>query len=320
MSQNLQLIERENHAISMPTESEFGVMLQQSQMLVKTGFLPKAIDTPEKAMAIILTGRELGIPTMCALRSIDVIQGKPTVSPQLMMALIERSGQLENKEIKAVPGGMSCMLKRRGRAAHTETFTMDDAKKLCLTEKDNYKKQPTTMMRWRAIASCARVVFPDVILGLYTPEEMGADVLEESGLETVPPLKQQLIENARMTSAEADEFLANESFKTPGVRVAVAGAENLDLHRAKGKTREEKAFEILKLEDAVERRDDNFIVTELQGEDTLLEFTVSKDAAGKVGCNCDDYLKLVQRDAAFRCEHILAVKYDLLEKQKQAAA
>lgn len=164
---------------STPTQSEFQIMLTQSQMLVKTGFLPQAIKTPEQALAIMLTGRELGIPTMAALNTINVIQGKPTVSPQLMLALIERSGQLEDIVYDARPDAVSVTMKRRGRTAHTETFGKNEASAMQLTGKDNYKRQAAVMYKWRAVAACARVCFPDVILGLYTPEEMGAAVSEE---------------------------------------------------------------------------------------------------------------------------------------------
>ena len=50
-----------------------------------------------------------------------------------------------------------------------------DAKTLGLAGKDNWKKQPATMLKWRAVSACARVVFPDVIQGMYTPEEIGQD-------------------------------------------------------------------------------------------------------------------------------------------------
>ena len=63
------------------------VMTQQAEMLVKSGFLPASIKTKEQAVAIILTGQELGLPPMLALRKINVIQGVPTVAPELMLAL-----------------------------------------------------------------------------------------------------------------------------------------------------------------------------------------------------------------------------------------
>jgi hypothetical protein len=189
MTQAIQKFEQPK--LSTPDVNEFGVMKETSSMLVKTGFLPQAIKTPEQAIAIILTGRELGIGTMAALNTINVIQGKPTVSPQLMLALIERSGQLADIQIEPHDGNaVRCTMKRKGRSPHTEIFGDAEAQAMQLAGKDNYKKQAQTMYRWRAVAACARVVFPDVILGLYTPDEMGADVTDEG--EILPPVKNNL--------------------------------------------------------------------------------------------------------------------------------
>ena len=171
-----------------PTDTEYAIMRSQAESLVKTGFLPQAIKTPEQALAIMLTGRELGIPAMAALNTINVIQGKPAISPQLMLALIERSGQLEDIEFQIDPDGrwVSVIMKRKGRSAHNEVFGENEAKAMGLLSKDNYRKQPTVMYKWRAVAAAARTVFPDVILGLYTPDEMGAEVsVSEDGEMTV---------------------------------------------------------------------------------------------------------------------------------------
>jgi hypothetical protein len=186
MTNAIQKLEQPKSAT--PDVNEFAVMKETATMLVKTGFLPQAIKTPEQAMAIILTGRELGIGTMAALQTINVIQAKPTVSPQLMLALIERSGQLENIEITDGGDHVACTMKRRGRSAHTEYFGDKEARLMGLDGKDNYKKQKQTMYRWRAVAACARVAFPDVILGLYSPDEMGADVNEDGELVSAAPL------------------------------------------------------------------------------------------------------------------------------------
>jgi len=159
----------------------WAVIRQQAEVLVKTGFLPQSIKTPEQAMAIILTGRELGIGAMAALNTINVIQGKPTVSPQLMLALINRSGQVENIQIDSGKDGATVTIKRKGRSAYTAKFGPAEAVAMGLNGKDNYKKQAATMYKWRAVADAARATFADVLLGLYTPDEMGAAVEPESG-------------------------------------------------------------------------------------------------------------------------------------------
>lgn len=165
-----------NNSLAIVNGSEWSGMMQVAEALVSSGFLPQSIKTSAQAVAIILAGRELGIGPWQAVQTINVIQGKPTVSPQLMLALINQSGQLEDLIIEGDSKQCEVTMKRKGRHTHSEMFTFEDATKLGLSSKDNYRKQPAIMLRWRAVAACARVVFPDVILGLYTPDEMDADV------------------------------------------------------------------------------------------------------------------------------------------------
>ena len=152
------------------------ILREQTMTLVKSGFLPPSIKTPEQAIAIAMTGKELGIGMMEAFRSINVIQGKPTLSPQLMLALANRTGQLEDIKIDSSDERCIVTVTRKGREPHSETFGIKEASDLGLIGRDNYKKQPSVMFKWRALAANLRVTFPDVELGFYTPEEMGAEV------------------------------------------------------------------------------------------------------------------------------------------------
>lgn len=167
-------------------------LLKLSETLLKSGMLPAAVKSKEAAAAIILKGREIGMPAMESFSLINVIAGKPTIAPQGMLALIYRSHQLENLIIS--DDGLVCIvtMQRKGHEPHMERFGMDDAKRMMtqetiggekktipLADKYNWRQMPATMRKWRAVSACARVVFPDVIAGMYTPEELGADVDEE---------------------------------------------------------------------------------------------------------------------------------------------
>src|SRR5262245_36753582 len=90
---------------------QWEVSTKKAASLVKSGFLPKDVNTPEKALAIILLGRELGIGEMTALNNINVIQGKPTVPPQLMLALINRTKELEYIEVTDDGKAATCTMK-----------------------------------------------------------------------------------------------------------------------------------------------------------------------------------------------------------------
>jgi len=169
--------EEADHLPMVAPEQTFEMMIKMGDSLVKTGFLPESITSGAQAAAIILAGRELGIGTMEALRSINVIKGKPTIPPQLMLALAYRripgfkASRVSLDNDKAV-----WKFQRPGGDVHVETFTIRDATDQGLTGKYNWKSMRQIMLDWRCIAAGMRRVAPDVVLGLYTPEEMSPDV------------------------------------------------------------------------------------------------------------------------------------------------
>lgn len=183
--------------------TQWDLMRQQAETLVKSGFLPPAINTPEKAIAIMQKGKELGIPPMEAISSINIIQGKPSVSPQLMLALAQKTGQVEDIKMDTSPKRATVTIKRKGQTAYTTTFGVEEATALGLIGKDNYKKQPAVMFQWRALAANLRVTFPDAISGLYTYDEMGAQMDDEGNLVKRPEIKMpQAIQTAEVIECE----------------------------------------------------------------------------------------------------------------------
>ena len=175
----------------MPLLGQLEGLTKMGAMLVKSGMLPKSITTPEAAVAIMIQARELGIGMMEAFRSINVIQGKPTIAPQLMIALAERSGALQDYRIEDDGVKASCTVTRRGRSPYTATFSMEDARNLKLADKENWKNQPRVMRQWRAVSAAFRVVFADVLAGIYIPEEMGATTNTDGEMIALPPVAER---------------------------------------------------------------------------------------------------------------------------------
>lgn len=203
----------------LPSSSEMAVIRQlvaDLAPLIGTDFLPRQIDTPHKALAIVLKGRELGIPPMEALAQLYVVNGKVTMQAQLMLALIARSGlgtwQIEESTAQAC----TVVMKRSDNgAAMRLRFTIEEAKAAGLLGKSGsaWSAYPAAMLRARAISACARIVFPDVIGGMYTPEELDVPVVvnaegdieidAEAAIDEPSPEQQAVVDAVFEESAKA---------------------------------------------------------------------------------------------------------------------
>ena len=116
-------------------------MRDQASVLVASGFLPESIKSPEQAMAIMLTGSELGLPPMQSLRGINVIKGNPTLKPELLLALCwKRVPGFSAHFGKCDENGAEFVCTRTGMAEpFVSRFTLADARKAGLTEKITWK-------------------------------------------------------------------------------------------------------------------------------------------------------------------------------------
>ena len=151
----------------------------------KSGVVPPSTSR-EQAMAIVQTGRELGLQPFQSLRSMSFISGRLTMSVQLQLALAKRQGvRLESLN----ETGDSCSVTLgRGDERITCTYTLDDARKAGLVKSGGaWEKYGRQMLRWRAIGDALRLIAPDLVMGLLDPIEaesigpvaIGSDAVHE---------------------------------------------------------------------------------------------------------------------------------------------
>jgi hypothetical protein len=137
--------------------------------VVKSGLF--GMKTVEQATALMLIAQAEGYHPALAARDYHIIQGRPTLKAETMMARFQQQGgrvewkTLTDTEVTAVfshPSGGSASI----------TWTFEQAKKAGLTNKDNWKNYPRAMLRARVVSEGIRTVYPGVVLGVYTPEEV----------------------------------------------------------------------------------------------------------------------------------------------------
>lgn len=156
--------------------SSWKELTEKATFLAKSSMIPTALRGKAHEIAVVLQiGWELDIPPMQAINGIDVINGRPTVSPQLGLAIAQT--KLPNLYVKynELTETKASISMARDRAHKDEAFTSvwdtERTKRMGLAGKDNYVKQPGTMLKWRALGECLRTVCPDVLKGLYTTVE-----------------------------------------------------------------------------------------------------------------------------------------------------
>lgn len=145
----------------------------------QSGLLPGEVNTPQKALVIMTAGRELGVPATYALRNIHVVKGKPVCSAELMLALVRRAyGPGAMRVGKTSNTACTVQYREQGWDGISEyTFTIEDARQAGVAGGSSWKNYPAAMLRARCISAVVRFAFPECIAGLYTPEEMGAEVV-----------------------------------------------------------------------------------------------------------------------------------------------
>lgn len=144
-----------------------------AQQIADTEFVPKGLRGSAAATAAaILYGREVGLPPMTALNMTHVVEGRPGVSAEAMRAMVYAAGH--ELEFVATTGAV-CDMRARRRGAEGWTnlrWTIDMAREAGLTGKNNWKSYPRAMLQARCTTELCRMVFPDVIHGFRSLEEL----------------------------------------------------------------------------------------------------------------------------------------------------
>ena len=155
-------------AMSNPADA-----LRACELLLESGVLPSGIKSPAAAFAILQTGAELGLGPMQSLRGIHVVSGRPILSADTMVALCVRSPACVY--FRLVSGDGERAEYETLRQGHPEparmAYTMAEAQAAGLTRNPTWKAHPRAMLRARAKAALARDVYPDLVAGVYTPDE-----------------------------------------------------------------------------------------------------------------------------------------------------
>lgn len=146
-----------------------------ANIIAKSEICPKNLkDKPGDVLVAMQLGAEVGLKPLAAIQNIAVINGRPSIWGDAMLAICRQSKQFEYITERYIPEKNSyiCIVKRRNEPEFQQTFDEADARKAGLWGKQGpWSQYPKRMLQMRARGFALRDSFPDLLRGIITAEE-----------------------------------------------------------------------------------------------------------------------------------------------------
>jgi hypothetical protein len=146
-----------------------------ADIMAKSSIVPKNYQgKPADVLVAVQMGSEIGLKPMQSLQNIAVINGKPSIYGDALIALVQAHPEFENiieyfdEQLQAA----TCIVKRANQSEHTVLYSIEDAKKAGLWGKVGpWQQYPKRMLQMRARGFALRDKFADALGGLISQEE-----------------------------------------------------------------------------------------------------------------------------------------------------
>lgn len=221
-----------SNEITIAQQPSQTVMSVQDQMnwakaVSGAGILPQAYrGKPADVLVAVGFGQSMGLSPAESLYRINVINGKPTMGAELIAAQVRKAGHKLRLKKDEKNLSVTATIVRADDPDYPISVTRDRqwAEQMGLSGKDNYKKQPMTMLTWRAISAVAREACPEALFGVaYTPDEM-TDMVRVDSVEeaTAAPVEapSQPIQSGEMMASKQQAERINNLLRKAGVASA----------------------------------------------------------------------------------------------------
>lgn len=206
-SKNTQVATQENAQVSRNKVTDFSLGIfgtsdnfimanQMAKALAQSTIVPKEYQgNVSNALIAIELATRLKTSPLMVMQHLYVVYGRPSWSAQYVIAMINGSGRYdmelqfdEKNDKNGKPYSCMCWTEKDGRKVTGPTITMDLAKDEKWLDKNGSKWQtmPQIMLRYRAASFFGRMNCPDLMMGMYTREEvyeMGKDEYKVYDLE-----------------------------------------------------------------------------------------------------------------------------------------
>ena len=135
------------------------------------------IKKASQAVVKIMAGKELGLTPFQSMAGIYIVNGKLALTSGVMSSLVKKSKRYDYivtklDENECAIDFFDLSQKDERVKIGTSTFTLKDAAKCGLANKETFKSFPRNMLFARALSNGARFYCPDAICGYYEESEL----------------------------------------------------------------------------------------------------------------------------------------------------
>jgi hypothetical protein len=151
--------------------------MKLSEALASTTMVPKECrGRPEEVLARVLYGSGLGMNPLQAVNAVSLINGKPTLWGDGLVAVCRSHPAFAGLEEKLTGAGedmaATVIVHRKGEPPLESTFSVADAKRAGLWGRSGpWSQYPQRMLMARARGFALRVAFADALMGLIDETE-----------------------------------------------------------------------------------------------------------------------------------------------------
>lgn len=224
--------------------------LRLADMLAESDMVPKDFKgKPGNVIVAMQWGFEVGLKPLQSLQNIAVINGRPSMWGDALLALVRASPLCEYVlEEEDANGTAICRAKRRGEPEQIRRFSIEDAKVAGLHGKQGpWQTSPKRMRQMRARSFALRDVFTDVIKGMDIAEV----VMDYTDLSAAPAPLPAVPPTPEVPTWPADAFATQLERWTKAVAAGLkTPADILALARSKGALTDEQEAQINALKPA----------------------------------------------------------------------
>lgn len=171
---------------------------RMANAIAKSGLF--GIKTVDQALALMAVAQAEGRHPGSVAKDYHIIQGRPALKADAMLARFQQAGgKVEWKTY--TDHNVTAMFSHPNGGSVEIAWTIEMAQRIGLATKDSWKNYPRQMLRARVISEGIRTIYPGVIVGEYTPEEV-QDFDHKPMVDITPPANPNPPSNAAQSDIQ----------------------------------------------------------------------------------------------------------------------